>query len=226
MPPGISGSLNELFDPQVVNSDQLSDRRLGRRVRRTQRGRRQRHDEDPGRRISRKPELVRRRVSTARRRSAPSGYNGQALSASDEQRTVGLLRLRRAAVLRHAPRAGRRPTPSATKVLNFHNDGTDYFGFGKLQYAPSASNVLSLEVNASQTRFAVPFDSTGGAFQNDHQTRRQQLRRTSAGTIRSATTGERPHAVRSVRRPLLPPARACTTIPTRATSRSSSSFPT
>jgi hypothetical protein len=53
--------------------------------------------------------------------------------------------------------------------MNLHNDGTDYFGFGKIQYTPSANDVLSLEVNSSQTRFGVPFDSTGGAFQNDHQ---------------------------------------------------------
>jgi hypothetical protein len=59
---------------------------------------------------------------------------------------------------------------SESKVINFHNDGTDSYGFGKLQYAPSVSNVVSLEVNGSQTHFAVPFDSTGGGFQNDHQT--------------------------------------------------------
>src|SRR5439155_1597167 len=34
----------------------------------------------------------------------------------------------------------------------------------------NVNNVVSLEVNGSQTRFAVPFDSTGGGFQNDHQT--------------------------------------------------------
>jgi hypothetical protein len=58
---------------------------------------------------------------------------------------------------------------AATKVLNFHNDGTDYYGFGKIQYTPTANDVLSLELNTSQTRLGVPFDSTGGAFQNDHQ---------------------------------------------------------
>ncbi|HEX3868156.1 MAG TPA: TonB-dependent receptor, partial [Gemmatimonadaceae bacterium] len=56
-----------------------------------------------------------------------------------------------------------------SKIDNFHNSGTDYFGFGKIQYTPSANDVFDLELNTSQTSFAVPYDSSGGNFQNDHQ---------------------------------------------------------
>ena len=60
--------------------------------------------------------------------------------------------------------------PAGNKVINFHNTGNDYFGFGKIQYTPSSSDVVSLDLNASQTKFAVPYDTTGGVFANDHQT--------------------------------------------------------
>ncbi|MGH7615790.1 MAG: TonB-dependent receptor plug domain-containing protein, partial [Gemmatimonadaceae bacterium] len=59
---------------------------------------------------------------------------------------------------------------SASKILNFHNQGTDTYGFGKLQYAPSPTNVVALDLNASRTHFAVPFDSSETGLQNDHQT--------------------------------------------------------
>src|SRR5207249_4213526 len=53
-------------------------------------------------------------------------------------------------------------------VENFHNDGTDLFGFAKVQYVPSNRDVVSLDVNRSRTRFAVPFDSVEGII-DDHQ---------------------------------------------------------
>src|SRR2546427_354904 len=51
---------------------------------------------------------------------------------------------------------------------NFHNDGTDLFGFGKIQYIPSDRDVVNLDVSRSRTRFAVPFDSVEGII-DDHQ---------------------------------------------------------
>src|SRR2546430_2323141 len=54
------------------------------------------------------------------------------------------------------------------KVENFHNDGTDIFGFAKLQYVPSERDVVNLDVSRSRTRFAVPFDSADGVI-DDHQ---------------------------------------------------------
>ena len=49
--PGISGSLNEFFDPAVVDQTRVSDRRLGRRVRQQERGDRRREHSNPGGRI-------------------------------------------------------------------------------------------------------------------------------------------------------------------------------
>src|SRR5256886_17363094 len=53
-------------------------------------------------------------------------------------------------------------------VENFHNDGSDLFGFAKLQYVPSDRDVVNLDLNRSRTRFAVPFDSAEGVI-DDHQ---------------------------------------------------------
>jgi len=53
-------------------------------------------------------------------------------------------------------------------IENFHNDGTDLFGFAKLQYTASDRDVVNIEVNRSRTRFAVPFDSVEGII-DDHQ---------------------------------------------------------
>jgi hypothetical protein len=54
-------------------------------------------------------------------------------------------------------------------ISNFHNAGTDLYGFAKLQYTRSTREVFTFEGSLSTTEFAVPFDSSGGAFQNDHQ---------------------------------------------------------
>src|SRR5438445_13299577 len=53
-------------------------------------------------------------------------------------------------------------------VENFHNEGTDLFGFAKAQYTPSDRDVVNLDLNRSRTRFAVPFDSANGII-DDHQ---------------------------------------------------------
>jgi hypothetical protein len=52
--------------------------------------------------------------------------------------------------------------------LNFHNHGSDDFGFAKVQYAPSSHDRITLDANLSQTQFQVPFDSAAG-IQDDHQ---------------------------------------------------------
>jgi hypothetical protein len=167
VPPGISGSLNELFDPQVVN--QINFQTGG-------------WDAEYGGRNAAVVNVTTKIPSGGFHGSLSSyagtydgsttlgskGYNGQALSASTNSGPWGFFfsGARQFSDMRLEPVA---TNDAATKVLNFHNDGTDYFGFGKLQYTPSTTDVLTLEVNASQTRFGVPFDSTGGAFQNDHQ---------------------------------------------------------
>lgn len=54
--------------------------------------------------------------------------------------------------------------------INFHNHGQDVFGFGKLQYTAGPRDLLSLDGSYSTTHFAIPYDSTGGVRLNDHQT--------------------------------------------------------
>ena len=60
--------------------------------------------------------------------------------------------------------------PTTDKVENFHNQGTDYFGFGKIQFTPSSQDVFSLDLSSSRTRFQVPFDTTNNTINDDHQT--------------------------------------------------------
>jgi hypothetical protein len=60
--------------------------------------------------------------------------------------------------------------PTARKVENFHNQGTDYFGFGKIQFTPSTHDVFSLDLSSSRTRFQVPYDTAGNTMLDDHQT--------------------------------------------------------
>ena len=98
----------------------------------------------------------------------PSSFNGQTLSMSGNNGPWGLYVAgsRQSSDMRLEPLVF---DQSGNKIINFHNSGNDAFGFGKLQYTPSAHDVVSLEANLSQTKFAVPFDSTGGAFSDDHQ---------------------------------------------------------
>jgi hypothetical protein len=59
--------------------------------------------------------------------------------------------------------------PATNEAINFHNHGTDYSGFGKIELLGSRSNVVNLDVNWSQTQFQVPYDSTGGITLDDEQ---------------------------------------------------------
>ena len=59
--------------------------------------------------------------------------------------------------------------PVSLAPINFHNHGEDDFGFGKLQWLPSARDLVNLDVNLSRTKLGVPFDSTGGTTLDDHQ---------------------------------------------------------
>ena len=106
--------------------------------------------------------------SIVRRPPGPTSFNGQSFSASTNSGPWGVFVSggRQMSNMRLEPVV---MDQSSSKILNFHNDGTDYFGFGKLQYTPGTRDVFDLELNMSQTRLAIPFDSTGGAFQNDHQ---------------------------------------------------------
>jgi len=157
VPAGISGSLNELFDPQVVN--QIDFQTGG-------------WDAEYGNKNAAVVNVTTRIPSGGFHLDA-SGYggsfsaNGQALNLSTNAGKVGLFfsGARQGTDMRREPVAFD-SLHNATE--NFHNGGTDLFGFGKIQYVPSDRDVVNLDVNRSRTRFAVPFDSVEGII-DDHQ---------------------------------------------------------
>jgi hypothetical protein len=158
VPAGISGSLNELFDPSVV--DEIDFKTGG-------------WDAEFGNKNAAVVDIT-TRIPAGGFHAQASGYagsfntNGQSVSASTNSGHVGVYfsAARQSTDMRREPVlfdvANRRP-------VNFHNHGDDLFGFGKLQYTPGANDVVNLEANLSQTRFEVPFDSTGGIQQDDRQ---------------------------------------------------------
>src|SRR5436309_4303295 len=157
VPAGISGSLNELFDPQVVN--QIDFQTGG-------------WDAEYGNKNAAVVNVTTRIPSGGFHLDA-SGYggsfsaNGQALNVSTNAGKVGLFfsGARQKTDMRREPVAF---DSLHNTTENFHNDGTDLFGFGKIQYIPSDRDVVNLDVNRSRTRFAIPFDSVEGII-DDHQ---------------------------------------------------------
>src|SRR5436190_15899767 len=157
VPAGISGSLNELFDPEVVN--QIDFQTGG-------------WDAEYGNKNTAIVN-VNTRIPTGGFHLDASGYggsfhaNGQALNASTNAGKGGFFfsgarqenDMRRQRVVFDT---------AGNRVENFHNHGEDLFGFGKIQYVPSDRDVVNLDVNRSRTRFAVPFDSVEGVI-DDHQ---------------------------------------------------------
>ena len=59
--------------------------------------------------------------------------------------------------------------PTTNEVENFHNHGEDWYGFGKIQFTPGLNDVVNLDANLSQTKFQVPFDTTGNTQLDDNQ---------------------------------------------------------
>src|SRR5207248_568493 len=157
VPAGISGSLNELFDPEVVN--QIDFQTGG-------------WDAEYGNKNTAVVN-VNTRIPTGGFHLDASGYggsftaNGQTLNLSTNAGKFGFF----ASGARQVTDMRREPVvfdTAANRVENFHNHGEDLFGFAKIQYVPSNRDVVNLEVNRSRTRFAVPFDSVEGII-DDHQ---------------------------------------------------------
>src|SRR5207249_4433007 len=157
VPAGISGSLNELFDPEVVN--QISFQTGG-------------WDAEYGGKNAAIVDVT-TRIPAGGFHLDASGYggsfasNGQALNVSTNAGKWGLFFSGAA----QATDMRREPVvfdTTGNAVENFHNHGSDLFGFAKVQYLPSDRDVVDLDVNRSRTRFAVPFDSAEGII-DDHQ---------------------------------------------------------
>ena len=158
VPSGISGSLNELFEPSVVNE---IDFKTGG------------WDAEYGNKNAAIIDIT-TRIPTGGLHYQLSGfagdYNtyGQGLSASANAGKLGYFfsgshqstDMRREPVILD---------PTTDDVENFHNHGDDWYGFGKIQYTPTLNDVINLEGNLSQTKFQVPFDTAGNVQQDDNQ---------------------------------------------------------
>ena len=158
VPAGISGSLNELFDPSVVN--QIDFQTGG-------------WDAEFGNKNAAVVDVT-TRVPAGGFHLDASNYigsfksNGQGLGLSGNSGKFGFF----VSGARQVTDMRREPLildPATGQVTNFHNHGEDLFGFGKIQYLPSNNDLINLDLNWSRTRFQVPFDSTGGAVLRDNQ---------------------------------------------------------
>src|SRR5213076_2203996 len=140
VPSGISGSLNELFDPQIV--DKINFQTGG-------------WDAEYGNKNAAIVNVTTKipaggfhgNLGTylgtydASKTTADRGFNGQSLSMSTNTGPWGFFfsGARQFSGMRIEPVI---LDPSTDKVENFHNQGTDYFGFGKIQFTPSTHDVL------------------------------------------------------------------------------------
>ena len=158
VPPGISGSLNELFDPNVVDRITFQTGSW---------------DAEYGNKNAAIVD-VNTRIPAGGLQAQGSSYfgsfvsNGQSLAASQNVGRWGwfLSGARQRTDMRREPVVF---DTVAHEAVNFHNEGTDLFGFGKLQYLASAGDIFNLEGDWSRTRSEVPFDSTGGVSVDDRQ---------------------------------------------------------
>jgi hypothetical protein len=157
VPPGIAGSLNELFNPDVV---QQIDFQTGG------------WDAEYGGRQSAVIN-IQTRIPSGPFHAEESTYDGtdnamgQSVTLSGNTGKLGMF------LSGQAQGTDMRLDPvvagPGNEPINYHNHGEDYYGFAKLQYAAGARDLFSLDGNYSTTHFDVPFDSAAGVL-NDHQT--------------------------------------------------------
>lgn len=158
VPSGISGSLNELFDPEVVN--QISFQTGG-------------WDAEYGNKNLAVVNVATKIPSGPFHLDAASyagsfNSSGQSLSMSGNAGHLGLF----GSVARQVTDMRREPVAYDTLTfapVNAHNHGEDLFTFGKVSYSASNSDVVNLDVNWSRTRFEVPFNPALTSSFDDRQ---------------------------------------------------------
>lgn len=159
VPSGISGSLNELFDPSIVNNIKFVTGAW---------------DAEYGNKNSAVVNVT-TRIPPGGFHFSASGYggsfnsNGQTLSLSTNAGRWGFFvsGSRQETDMRREPVVF--DTTDDRGAVNFSNHGTDLFAFGKIRYTAGANDVVDLNGNWSQTKFQVPYDSTGGIRLDDRQ---------------------------------------------------------
>jgi hypothetical protein len=155
---GISGGLNELFDPEVAS--QIRFQTGG-------------WDAEYGNKNA-AIVYVTSKVPTGQFHLTASGSGGsfgtndQKLSLSSRSGKLGFFvsGSRQETDMRQEPVMA---DPATTEAINFHNHGEDLFGFGKVQWLPSLRDFVNLDLNLSSTKLEVPYDSTGGVVLDDNQ---------------------------------------------------------
>jgi hypothetical protein len=159
VPAGISGSLNELFDPQVVNSMNFQTGGW---------------DAEFGNKNAAIINVVTKIPAgdfhmTATGSAGSFATSTQGLSMSGNSNGIGLFVSggRQITAMRREPVMFDSTTNTP---VNFHNNGEDDFGFAKLQFAPGLADLFSIDASLGRTFFAVPYDSSGGTTLDDHQT--------------------------------------------------------
>jgi Carboxypeptidase regulatory-like domain/TonB-dependent Receptor Plug Domain len=158
VPAGISGSLNELFDPEVVN--QITFQTGG-------------WDAEYGNKNTAVVNVATKIPAGGFHLDASSyagSFNstGQSVALSTNAGRLGLF----GSFAHQLTDMRREPVAFDTLTFapnNFHNHGEDLFAFGKASYSASTSDVLNLDVNWSQTKFQVPFNPALTSVFDDHQ---------------------------------------------------------
>jgi hypothetical protein len=138
--PGISGSLNELFDPAIVGRAEFVTGGW---------------DAEYGNKNTAIINIT-TQVPPGGFHSELSGFggsyvtNGQSLQLSDTRGKWGwfITGSRDRTDMRQEPVLA---DPNTGKAINFHNDGDDVSGFGKVQYLSSAKDAVTLDANWSRT---------------------------------------------------------------------------
>jgi hypothetical protein len=156
VPSGIGGTLNELFDPAIV--DRIEFQTGG-------------WDAEFGNRNIAIVDVT-TRVPTGGFHGQASGYagsfnsDGQTLLLSTNSGPFGFL----ASGTRSETSMRREPLEANAQgiPLNFHNAGQDQYGFGKIEYTPSMRDVITLDIDGSRTHAGIPYDSSFGVL-DDHQ---------------------------------------------------------
>ncbi|GAC1685392.1 MAG: hypothetical protein NVS9B3_03670 [Gemmatimonadaceae bacterium] len=164
VPAGISGSLNELFDPQVVN--RINFQTGG-------------WDAEYGNKNAAVVNVTTKSPSGglhadvatyggAYAGQGPRRFSGQSASVSTNAGRLGIF-LSGAYQLTDMRREPVVVDTVTREAVNFHNHGEDAFAFGKLQYAPGSADLINLDLNASRTRFEVPYDPRQGFLDDDQR---------------------------------------------------------
>ncbi|MGH7654765.1 MAG: TonB-dependent receptor plug domain-containing protein, partial [Gemmatimonadaceae bacterium] len=157
VPSSIGGTLNELFDPAII--DRIGFQTGG-------------WDAEFGNRNIAVINVT-TRIPPGGAHWQLSSYDGsfhsdgQTVLASEAVGPLGFL----LSVTRQETSMRREPLQAAANgvPMNFHNAGQDQYGFGKAEWRPSARDVVTLDLNASRTHAAIPYDSSFGVL-DDHQT--------------------------------------------------------